>query len=195
MLDQRWRAFCRSGNLAIQNFQAMGTVAGLQLRLINTNVVTGHSRDREALFKTTAHTTSIQGVERFHLEERFVDTVDDIAGDPLVDHLWHRTMPKGKNRRATGHRLYHDKAERLRPVDGKEQARASPRNLPLARSSISPMYSMPGRLRRGRISISKYAWSTRSTFAAILSGRPTARAMSMARSTRFSGEIPPRNAI
>ena len=99
----------------------MGTVAGLQLRLINTNVVTGHSRDREALFKTTAHTTSIQGVERSHLEERFVDTVDDIAGDPLVDHLWHRTMPKGKNRRATGHRLYHDKAERLRPVDGKEQ--------------------------------------------------------------------------
>jgi len=28
--------------------------------------------------------TSIEGVERSHLEERVVDTVDNIAGDPLV---------------------------------------------------------------------------------------------------------------
>src|SRR4029453_5560702 len=122
MLDERWRAFCWSCNLAIQNSQAMGPVAGLQLRLINTNVVTGHSRDREALFKTPAHATSNQGVERSHPKERFVDTVDDIAGDPLVDHLWHRTMPKGKNRRAAGHRLYHGKTKSVWPVVGKTKS-------------------------------------------------------------------------
>ena len=120
MLDERWRAFCWSGNLAIQNFQAMGTIAGLQ-RLINTNVVMCHARGRKPRLKTTAHTTSIQGEERSHLKERFVDTVDDIARDTLVDHLGHRTMPEGKNGGAAGHGLYHDKAERLRPVDGKEQ--------------------------------------------------------------------------
>ena len=39
---------------------------------------------------------------------------------------------------------------------------------------------------------SKYCRSTLSTFAAIFSGIPTRRAISIARSTRFSGEILPR---
>ena len=46
----------------------------------------------------------------------------------------------------------------------------------------------------GLTAASKYPWSLRSTFAAILSGRPTSRAMRMARSGRFSGAMRPRNA-
>ncbi len=42
--------------------------------------------------------------------------------------------------------------------------------------------------------VSKYSLSTLSIFAAIFSGMPARRAMEMATSGRFSGEIRPRNA-
>ena len=42
--------------------------------------------------------------------------------------------------------------------------------------------------------VSKYSRSTLSTLAAIFSGMPARRAIAMATSGRFSGEIRPRNA-
>ena len=78
---------------------------------------------------------------------------------------------------------------------GNSSARASPRNLVLPRSSTSPTNSTPPpSSSKGWITVSKYFSSALSTLAAIFSGMPSARAISMARSGRFSAEIRPRNA-
>ena len=61
-------------------------------------------------------------------------------------------------------------------------------------SPISPTTVTSGSSSRGTISRSKYARSAGSTFAAIRRGHPQAFAMAIARSTRFSGEMRPRNA-
>ena len=62
------------------------------------------------------------------------------------------------------------------------------------RAVISPMNSTPGPSMSGSISLRKYSSSTLSTLAAIFSGMPAARAILIARSGRFSGEIRPRKA-
>ena len=77
---------------------------------------------------------------------------------------------------------------------GKINAPALPRNSPFSPSPISPMNSTSGWSSSGWIVVSKYSTSILSTFAAILIGTPRRFATSIARSTRFSGEIRPRNA-
>ena len=79
------------------------------------------ARPRTASSKRRRTAASIQSQERTHPKERFVDAVDHVAGYPIVDHFGHRAVPERQNGRAAGHRLDHDQAEWLRPVDGKEQ--------------------------------------------------------------------------
>src|SRR5262249_11783627 len=43
--------------------------------------------------------------------------LDDISGDPILDHLGHGTCVEADDWRAAGHRLDHHESERLRPVD------------------------------------------------------------------------------
>ena len=65
----------------------------------------------------------------------------------------------------------------------------------LTLGSISPMNSTPGPSMSGSISLRKYSSSTLSTLAAIFQrDAVAARAILIARSGRFSGEIRPRKA-
>lgn len=78
---------------------------------------------------------------------------------------------------------------------GNRRARALPRNSAFWRSLISPMNStLSWAAILGAIALVQYAWSTLSILAAIFSGIPARRAMSIARSGRFSGEMRPRKA-
>ncbi len=77
---------------------------------------------------------------------------------------------------------------------GKSTTAASPRKRSFCTSSISPMNSISGSSSSGLMRSAKYCSSTLSTLAAILSGIPTRRAISMARSGPFSGEMRPRKA-
>ena len=77
---------------------------------------------------------------------------------------------------------------------GKSRARAPPRNAALSASPISPMNSTSGSSSSGTITRSKYSRSASSTLAAIFSGIPARRAISIATSGCFSGARRPRKA-
>ena len=47
----------------------------------------------------------------------FVETVDEEAGDAVVDQFGHRSAAIGDDRRAAGHRFDHRQAERLLEAD------------------------------------------------------------------------------
>jgi hypothetical protein len=64
-------------------------------------------------------------IERKHLRQhphRLLHGVNDGARDALVDDFRNGTLAECKDRRAACHRLNHDQAERLRPID-REQKR------------------------------------------------------------------------
>jgi hypothetical protein len=63
--------------------------------------------------------------ERKHLRQqphRLLHRVNDCGGDALVDNFRNGTLTECKQRRTARHRLDHDQAERLRPID-REQKR------------------------------------------------------------------------
>ncbi len=55
--------------------------------------------------------------------DRLVNIVHNGAGDAVLHNFGHRSAAEGENRRAAGHRLDHDEAERFWPID-REQQRA-----------------------------------------------------------------------
>jgi len=54
---------------------------------------------------------------KYHLLNR----VTHESRDAVHDHFWHGAALGGDHRRATGHRLDHRQAERLRPMDGEDE--------------------------------------------------------------------------
>src|SRR5437764_2462405 len=84
-------------------------------------ILAPHPLGREALLEAGPYTASIELAEPSDGVDRLRLPLDDEPGDALVDHLRHRAGSKRDDRRTAGHRLDHDQAERLGPIDGEQQ--------------------------------------------------------------------------
>jgi len=60
-------------------------------------------------------------LDLFEAARRFIDIVYDETSASIIYHLGHGTPSKGNDRRPAGHRFDHHEAERLRPVNRKQQ--------------------------------------------------------------------------
>ena len=93
----------------------------LEQRTIDADIVLRHPRGGKALLETLPHLFPVERDDARQRRDRLLHGVDDGAGDAVVDDLRHRAAAERQDRRAAGHGLDHGKAERLRPVDGKQQ--------------------------------------------------------------------------
>src|SRR5215470_13655497 len=168
--------------------------AARQKAFIDSGVVSSHSARGEASFEDLADRAPIQPHSLFHRGGCLLDAVDNEAGLAFVDHLLRRSAAPYDGGGSTRHGFDHGQSKGLRPIDGKQQRGRAAEELSLfALSNLAEVLTR-GSLKRGSISLWKYSSSTASTFAAMRIFHPASRAISMARSTRFSGEIRPRNA-
>src|SRR5258707_3342442 len=92
-------------------------------RPVDGEIVLRHAGGREALLEALAHQAAVETRHAPERRHRRVDRVDDEAGAAVFDQFGHRAVRPGDHRRAAGHRLDHGEAERLGPVDRKEQRR------------------------------------------------------------------------
>ena len=56
--------------------------------------------------------------------DRVLDAIDDVTRDAIIDHFPHGAAVESEDRSAARHRLDHNHAEGLRPVDRKDQGRS-----------------------------------------------------------------------
>src|SRR5713226_10331003 len=162
---------------------------------VEADVILRHPRDRETLLETAAYGAA---VERNHVGERvhgLLDIVHDPAGYAVVHDFRHRPPAKGEHRRAASHRFDHHQSERLGPVDRAEKCQRLAEEGGFFAIVDFTDVSTPGPSSSGSITSRKYSASTLSTLAAMRSGMPSLRAISMAQSGRFSLEMRPKNAI
>ena len=130
----------------------------------------------------------------FQRLDSFFDALNHESGYTFVDDFRNRTAAKCDYRGSAGHGFNHDQAEWLRPVDGKQQAAALPKN-----SVLSCFADFADELYIGiDQKIADFGFEIAAIGVVDLSsdtqGHSDALAISMARSTRFSGDIRPRNA-
>jgi hypothetical protein len=121
---------------------------------------------------------------------RLIDARHNSPGHSVLHDLRDGSAPEGKYGRSAGHSLDHDEPEGLRPVDREKQSGRLAEKLGL-RAFIDFVYKPDvSHVQQWRDDLLEVGF-IHSTFAAIFSGSPAARAMAMARSGRFSGECPP----
>src|SRR5215510_6106806 len=88
---------------------------------IHLQVVPGRTRNVKALLERGTTGMPIEAGDTIDGLHRLVKAVHDKASHAVRDDFGHGSAAPGDHRRATGQGLDHDEAERLRPVDGKEQ--------------------------------------------------------------------------
>lgn len=88
---------------------------------IDREIILRHALGGEALLEGRPHLTTIQPVETSHRLRRITDGSDDVAGQAVIDHFRNRAAAERDHRRPAGHGFDHDEAERLRPVDRKQE--------------------------------------------------------------------------
>ena len=93
----------------------------LEQRTIDADIVLRHPCGGKALLETLPHLFPVERDDARQRRDRLFHGLDDGAGDAFVDDLRHRTAAERQDRRAAGHGLDHGEAERLRPVDRKQQ--------------------------------------------------------------------------
>ena len=96
-------------------------ISTTQQRTIDADIILRHPCGGKALLETLPHLFSVERDDARQRRNRLFHAVDDGAGDAFVDDLRHRAAAERQDRRAAGHGLDHGKAERLRPIDGKQQ--------------------------------------------------------------------------
>ena len=89
--------------------------------LVDSHIRLGHLRCREARLELASDPLAAHDASTVHRAHRLIHRFDDDAGDAVVHHFRNRAGAPGDDRRARRHRLDHDEAERLRPVDGEEE--------------------------------------------------------------------------
>ena len=85
------------------------------------HIILRHARSIEALFESPPARVAAQARNLAHGFNGFIDRVHDKPGLAVCKHLRYRTIVPSNHWRAAGQRLYHDQAEGLRPIDGKEE--------------------------------------------------------------------------
>src|SRR3984885_16388141 len=78
---------------------------------------------REAVLEFCANAPPGEGVSAPQLNNGLILAVYDEAGQPVFQHLRHRTVLECNDRGAAGHRLDHHQSERLAPPDREKQRR------------------------------------------------------------------------
>ena len=136
-------------------------------------------------------------IERNHSREhphRLIHRVDDGARDALVDDFRNGTMAESKDGRAARHGLDHHQAERLRPIDREQERLRLAQEFGLA-ALIDLADELDPRIPQQRCDrFAEIVFVDLVDFGGDPRGMPSVRAIRMARSGRFSGEIGPRNA-
>ena len=94
---------------------------GVRQAAIDGKIILRHAARGEALLETAADFFARQMAEPVDGADGAVDVLDDEAGEAVVDDFRHRAAIERDDRRAAGHGLDHDQAERLRPVDRHQQ--------------------------------------------------------------------------
>src|SRR5215470_7363516 len=88
---------------------------------IGREVFERHAARRETMLEVIADFLSRQARKPVESSNRAFVILDDKARQALIDDFPNRTAIECDDRCSAGHRLYHDEAERLRPVDRIEQ--------------------------------------------------------------------------
>src|SRR4051812_6608189 len=89
--------------------------------IVNSDIVMSHTCSRKALFEASPNGAAVEGKDTRHRCYGFLERIDDPARHIRIDDLWYRTCPEGEDWRSARHRFDHDQAERLWPVDRKQQ--------------------------------------------------------------------------
>jgi hypothetical protein len=84
-------------------------------------IVMRHAGGRELRLKHGPDTSPIELTNSRGRAHRLIFRVNNKAGDTMFDHFRHRSATEGYDGCAAGQCLDHEEAERLRPVDGKQQ--------------------------------------------------------------------------
>src|SRR5215472_10063400 len=94
-----------------------------QCPAVNGLVALGHDLDREARLDVLAAERGLELARERDADGKVIWVVNDDAGLAVHDQLWHGAAAKRDDRRAAGHRLDDDQAERLLPADREHHAR------------------------------------------------------------------------
>ena len=167
--------------------------ARAQQPLVNPQVVLRHPLGGEALLEPAAHFSAVECQEAADLANALINAMHDMAGEPWS--MISGTEPGGKQgRRAARHRLDHHQAERLRPIDREQKRLRLAQEFGLA-ALIDLADELDPRIAQQRCDLfAEIGFIGLVDFGGDLQGNAKRRAIRMARSGRFSGEIRPRNA-
>jgi hypothetical protein len=92
------------------------------LAAIGGKIVERHAASGETRLELLSDCIAVQVGKSADSGDRAGFILHDEAGQALIDDLGNGATVIGNDRGAARHRFNHDKAERLRPVDGKEQS-------------------------------------------------------------------------
>ena len=150
--------------------------------------------DGKPLLEAPAHRAPIEPHCRGKQADRLVERLDHTSRDALVDDFRNRAATKPEHRRAARHRFDHHEPERFGPIDRKQQSQRVAEEFDLVAivDLADEFHAGPIQQRRDRLA--EIGFVSLVDFRGDLQRRPSALAMAMARSGRFSGEMRPRNA-
>ena len=125
--------------------------AAAQHFTVSRQIVARHPFHREALLEPATNRIPIQRLCERNCGDCFIEIIDDEASDAVVDDFRHRATAKSNYRRTIGHRFDDSQAERLGPIDRKQQCQRITQERSLSSSRISPRNSISGSLSSGLI--------------------------------------------
>ena len=161
--------------------------------LIKVHIVACHTGGGKSLGKSVTHAAAVQGEQGWYFRARLRFATHYEAGDVVFDDFRHGTSTEGQHRCAAGERLDHDQSERLRPFNGKQQPKrlAQELLLPPIVNFSNELYQW---IAQHRLNLFEIVGVHRVDLGRHLQRYIAARAMRMAGSMPFSGEMRPRKA-
>src|SRR5262245_21751903 len=100
-------------------------------RPVDRLIVVHHALHREPSLELAAADGTVDGVDMFDRRRQLLRGVADDARAPGLEDLGYGAHRARDHRRAAGHGLDHDEAERLGPVDGEDKGEGAPEELGL----------------------------------------------------------------
>ena len=162
--------------------------------VVLAHIVERHPGCAEALLKDLAAEGAAQGRQIVNGIHSLIDIIDDKSSDAVIDDLGNRAAAEPDDGGSQAMASIMTKPKGSGQSIGKSRAAARSKIYCFSLSPTSFRNSMEGSFSKGLMEVSKYSRSTLSTLAAMHKGKPARRAISMALSTPFSGEMRPTKA-